>query len=58
MMHRRPKKTRPSDINRRNVNQDKCITKIEGAPADYFIPSTPEGNEKYLYVNPMTISQQ
>lgn len=36
-MHRRPKKHRPSDINRNNVNLNKCITKIEGAPSDYTI---------------------
>eukprot|EP01039_Chlorochromonas_danica_P002718 gene2718-2968_t len=38
-MHRRPKKHRPSDINRRNVNLHKCITKIENAPADYTLIS-------------------
>jgi hypothetical protein len=37
MMDRRPKKSRPSDIFRNNVNHDKCITKIEGAPAEYTI---------------------
>ena len=37
MMDRRPKKHRLSDINRNNVNLNKCITKIEGAPADYTI---------------------
>ncbi len=34
-MSRRPKKSRQSDINRKNVNMDKCITKVEGAPAEY-----------------------
>jgi hypothetical protein len=36
-MHNRPKKHRLSDINRNNQNLDKCITKIEGAPAEYTI---------------------
>ena len=31
MMDRRPKKSRPSDINRNNINQDKCITKVDSA---------------------------
>jgi hypothetical protein len=38
-MDRRPIKHRLSDINRKNVNLDKCITKIENAPADYTIIS-------------------
>mmetsp|Transcript_8674 Transcript_8674/g.8610 ORF Transcript_8674/g.8610 Transcript_8674/m.8610 type:complete len:148 (+) Transcript_8674:49-492(+) len=38
-IHTRPMKHRPSDINRRNVNLDKCITKVEGAPSDYTIVS-------------------
>lgn len=37
MMDRRPKKTRPSDIHRNNVNFGKCITKVVGAPPDYTI---------------------
>lgn len=37
MMDRRPKKSRPSDINRNNVNLHKCITKVENAPADYTV---------------------
>ena len=36
-MDRRPKKHRPSDIHRNNVNFNKCITKIPGAPTDYTI---------------------
>jgi hypothetical protein len=39
MMHRRPKKSRPSDQVRNNINMDKCITKVEGAPAEYTILS-------------------
>jgi hypothetical protein len=39
MMDRRPKKSRLSDINRKNSNFGKCITKQEGAPADYTIMS-------------------
>jgi hypothetical protein len=38
-MHNRPKKHRPSDINRSNVNFGKCITKLENSPADYTIIS-------------------
>ena len=37
MMHRRPKKSRPSDINRNNVNDGKCITKVDNAPAEYTL---------------------
>lgn len=36
-MDRRPKKHRPSDINRNNQNLHKCITKLEGAPAEYTL---------------------
>jgi hypothetical protein len=36
-MHNRPKKHRLSDINRNNQNLGKCITKVEGAPAEYTI---------------------
>lgn len=36
-MDRRPKKHRLSDINRKNVNHDKCITKVSDAPADYTL---------------------
>ena len=36
-MHRRPKKSRPSDINRNNVNDGKCITKVDNAPAEYTL---------------------
>jgi hypothetical protein len=43
MMDRRPKKSRPSDIFRNNVNHDKCITKLEGSPSDYtLIPAEGE----------------
>ena len=38
-MSRRPRKSRASDINRRNVNMDKCITKVEDAPAEYTMVS-------------------
>jgi hypothetical protein len=38
-MDKRPIKHRLSDINRRNVNLNKCITKVVGAPADYTIVS-------------------
>ena len=37
MMARRPKKSRPSDINRNNQNMDKCITKVENAPSEYTL---------------------
>lgn len=36
---RRPIKSRLSDIERNNVNLNKCITKVEGAPADYTMVS-------------------
>ena len=39
-MDRRPIKHRLSDINRKNVNLHKCITKVEGAPAEYTIVSS------------------
>lgn len=38
-MSRRPRKSRQSDITRSNVNMDKCITKVVGAPAEYTIVS-------------------
>jgi hypothetical protein len=38
-MDRRPKKLRPSDANRRNVNLNKCITKVVDAPTEYTIVS-------------------
>lgn len=37
MMDRRPKKHRLSDINRVNINLNKCISKVENAPSDYTI---------------------
>jgi hypothetical protein len=46
MMDRRPKKSRPSDINRNNVNEGKCITKMENAPAEYTLMS----EEDYMKV--------
>jgi len=39
MQHYRPKKHRLSDINRKNVNLHKCITKVEGAPSEYTMIS-------------------
>jgi hypothetical protein len=36
-MHNRPKKLRLSDVNRSNINLDKCITKVAGAPAEYTL---------------------
>jgi hypothetical protein len=39
MMDKRPKKKRPSDKNRNNINADKCITKVVGAPAEFSIVS-------------------
>jgi hypothetical protein len=36
-MDRRPIKHRLSDINRKNVNKDICITKVANAPSDYQI---------------------
>ena len=36
-MDRRPKKHRLSDINRVNINLNKCISKVENAPSDYTI---------------------
>jgi len=38
----RPIKHRLSDINRNNVNLNKCITKVENAPADYTIMTAAE----------------
>eukprot|EP01041_Mallomonas_annulata_P001434 gene1434-2760_t len=46
IMHKRPIKHRLSDINRNNVNMNKCITKLEGAPSDYTIVSA----EDYMKV--------
>jgi hypothetical protein len=48
-MHKRPIKHRPSDINRRNINLDKCITKVEGAPSDYTIVSAAGKMNLYRY---------
>lgn len=36
-MDRRPIKHRLSDINRKNVNLNKCITKLAGAPEQYEV---------------------
>lgn len=44
VMDRRPKKHRPSDINRNNVNLGKCITKIGAGIPDYTI--VPEEGER------------
>eukprot|EP00595_Chromulina_sp_UTEXLB2642_P002681 CAMPEP_0196764258 /NCGR_PEP_ID=MMETSP1095-20130614/5767_1 /TAXON_ID=96789 ORGANISM="Chromulina nebulosa, Strain UTEXLB2642" /NCGR_SAMPLE_ID=MMETSP1095 /ASSEMBLY_ACC=CAM_ASM_000446 /LENGTH=98 /DNA_ID=CAMNT_0042119397 /DNA_START=170 /DNA_END=466 /DNA_ORIENTATION=+ len=41
-MDRRPKKHRLSDINRNNVNLNKCITKVENAPSEYTLVSAEE----------------
>ena len=38
-MDRRPKKLRPSDVTRNNVNLHKCITKVENAPSEYTMIS-------------------
>jgi hypothetical protein len=46
MMSRRPKKHRPSDINRNNVNMDKCITKVDDAPAEYTLMSAADYEAK------------
>jgi hypothetical protein len=48
IMHRRPKKHRPSDINRRNVNLNKSLHNFPGAPPDYTI-LTPEGAPNNIY---------
>ena len=47
IVDRRPKKHRLSDINRKNINADLCITKIPNAPADYTI-ITAAG--KYMFI--------
>jgi len=39
MQHYRPKKHRLSDINRKNVNLHKCITKVDNAPSEYTMIS-------------------
>lgn len=39
---KRPKKHRLSDINRSNINLDKCITKVENAPAEYTLITAAE----------------
>jgi hypothetical protein len=52
MMKNRPKKHRLSDINRKNVNMHKCITKVENAPAEYTLMSA-EGKlplDGHIYV--------
>ena len=45
-MSRRPKKHRLSDINRNNVNADKCITKVANAPSEF----TMVGESDYMAV--------
>lgn len=49
-MDKRPKKHRLSDINRKNVNLDKCITKIENAPSDYTIISAAGKMHKFSFI--------
>lgn len=49
MMKNRPKKHRLSDINRRNVNLGKCITKIENAPSEYTLISA-EGGPTFIFI--------
>ncbi len=39
IMYRRPKKHRPSDIFRNNLNLNKCITKLENSPPEYSFVS-------------------
>jgi len=39
MMDRRPKKSRPSDINRNNQNHGKCITKMDLGPDYTLLPA-------------------
>lgn len=47
-MDLRPIKHRLSDINRKNINLNKCITKVENAPPDYTI-ITAEGEFCFYY---------
>ena len=47
MQHYRPKKHRLSDINRKNVNLHKCITKVENAPSEYTMISA-DGKRKAM----------
>jgi hypothetical protein len=47
MMKNRPKKHRLSDINRKNVNLHKCITKVENAPAEYTLMSAEGTHEEH-----------
>lgn len=47
IMHRRPKKHRPSDINHRSVNHNKCITKVPNAPPEYILLSEEEFMAKH-----------
>lgn len=46
-MDRRPKKHRLSDVNRNNVNMNKCITKVVDAPTEYSILSA-EGTVRVM----------
>lgn len=54
IVDRRPKKHRLSDINRKNINLDICITKIPNAPADYtIITAAGEYSYKSVLIIPM-----
>jgi hypothetical protein len=50
VMHRRPKKLRPSDINRRNINHNVCITKIPQfkETPDFIIVTEERKNRSFL----------
>ena len=47
MQHYRPKKHRLSDINRKNVNLHKCITKVDNAPSEYTMISA-DGKRNFI----------
>jgi hypothetical protein len=55
---RRPIKHRLSDINRKNVNLDKCITKVEGAPAEFTLLSADGGLYLLFYLLQFTCYNQ
>ena len=51
MQHYRPKKRRLSDINRKNVNLHKCITKVENAPSEYTMISADGNSDMSTIIN-------
>ncbi len=50
IIHRRPKKTRPSDIYRNNVNLNKCLENIPNSIGEDYEILTPQGNVLFEYI--------